>query len=155
MSHHADSGSRTLVVRAQSYFCALPLIHVVETMRALPIEPVAGMPPFVRGVSIVRGQPTPVVDLAVLLGMPPGAAERFVTLRVSERQVALAVTAVLGVRDLNPKTIRDLPPLLQGTSSEMIEAIGTLDQHILVILRTGWELPNEVWQALTAQEVAS
>lgn len=155
MSHHADSGNRTLVVRAEAYFCALPLVHVVETMRALPIEPVADMPPFVRGVSIVRGQPMPVVDLAVLLGMPSGAAERFVTLRVANRQVALAVSGVIGVRDLDLSTLQELPPLLHGASREVIEAIGTLDRQVLVVLRTGWELPDAVWQTLTTQEVAS
>jgi chemotaxis signal transduction protein len=36
-------------------------------MRPLRIEPVGGTPGFVRGVSMIRGAPTPVVDLKALL----------------------------------------------------------------------------------------
>jgi hypothetical protein len=36
-----------------------------------------------------------------------------------------------------------------------VETIGTLDEQLLMILRAGWELPDEVWQALTAEEVVS
>ena len=51
-----------LVVMVGARACAIPLDHVAETMRPLPIEPVAGTPGFVRGVSVIRGAPTPVVD---------------------------------------------------------------------------------------------
>jgi purine-binding chemotaxis protein CheW len=146
---------RNLVVRVQSLVCAVPLLHVVETMRPLAVEPIAGMPAFVRGVSLIRGLPTPVVDLGVVLGALGGVAERLVTLRLGERQVALAVDAVLGVRDLDLSTVQELPPLLRGAQKDIIDAIGMLDDEILMVLRAGWELPDEVWQALAAQERAS
>jgi purine-binding chemotaxis protein CheW len=155
MTRHAASGSRALVVRVQTCVCAVSLMHVVEIMRPLPVEPIAGMPSFVRGVSIIRGVPTPVVDLGVVLGTAGGVAERFVTLRLGDRQVALSVGAVLGVRELDVSKIQELPPLLQGASKDVIEAMGTLDEEILMVLQASWELPDQVWQALTAQEVAS
>jgi purine-binding chemotaxis protein CheW len=147
--------SRTLVVGVQGRLCAVPLTHVIEIMRPLPVEPISAVPSFVKGISIIRGIPTPVVDLGVLLGMPNGVAGRFVTLRVGERQVALSVDSVLGVRELDVSKIGELPPLLQGASKDVIEAMGTLDEQILVVLCAGWELPDEVWQTLTAQEAAS
>jgi purine-binding chemotaxis protein CheW len=155
MIGHAARERRNLVVRVQTRVCAMPLLHVVETMRPLPVESIAGMPPFVRGVSIIRGVPTPVVDLGAVLGAPGGAAERIVTLRLGDRQVALSVDAVLGVRDLDLSAIQELPPLLRGASTDVIEAIGTLDQRFLMVLRAGWELPDEAWQALAAQQLAS
>ena len=147
--------SRTLVVEVQGRLCALPLTHVMEIMRPLPVEPIPAVPSFVRGISLIRGIPTPVVDLGVLLGMPSGIADRFVTLRLGDRQVALSVDSVLGVRELDMSKIRELPLLLQGASKDVIEAMGTLDEQLLVVLCAGWELPDEVWQTLTAQEVAS
>jgi purine-binding chemotaxis protein CheW len=147
--------SRTLVVGVQGRLCAVPLTHVLEIMRPLSVEPISDVPSFVRGISIIRGIPTPVVDLGVLLGLPNGVADRFVTLRVGERQVALSVDSILGVRELDVSKIGELPPLLQGASTDAIEAMGTLDEQLLVVLRAGWELPDEVWQTLTAQEVAS
>jgi purine-binding chemotaxis protein CheW len=139
---------RTLVVGVQTRVCALPLIHVIETMRPLLIEPVAGAPSFVRGVSVIRGVPTPVVDLGTLLGTSGGGGRRFVTLRLGHRQVALSVDTVLGVRELEASTVKELPPLLQGVSQDAIEAIGTLDHQVLIVLSAGWQLPIEVLQAL-------
>jgi len=155
MIDHAIRARRSLVVRVQTRVCAVPLEHVVETMRPLPLESIAGMPAFVRGVSIIRGVPTPIVDLGAVLGAPSNAFERIVTLRLGDRQVALAVNAVLGVRDLDLSAIQELPPLLGGTSTDLLEAIGTLDEQFLMVLRAGWELPDEVWAALAAQELAS
>jgi purine-binding chemotaxis protein CheW len=154
MDHEARA-RRNLVVRVQTRVCALPLTHVVEAMRPLPLESIAGMPSFVRGVSNIRGISTPVVDLGAVLGALGCTAERIVTLRIGDRQVALCVDAVLGVRDLDPSAIQELPPLLRGASTEVIEAIGTLDERFLMVLRTGWELPAHVWQAIAAQQRAS
>jgi purine-binding chemotaxis protein CheW len=155
MTGHAPTASRSLVVRVQSGVCAVPLIHVLETMRPVPIEPIAGVPPFVRGVSIIRGVLTPVVDLGAILGMPDVVAERFVTLRLGDRQVALSVGEVLGVRELQASRIQELPPLLRGASPDVVATLSTLDEEVLTVLQAGWELPDDVWQALAAQEVAS
>jgi purine-binding chemotaxis protein CheW len=147
--------SRALLVRVKGRLCALPLNHVMEIMRPLPVEPIFSVPSFVQGISLIRGIPTPVVDLGALLGMPNAVADRFVTLRVGERQVALSVDYVFGVRELDVSKIGELPPLLHGASKDVVEAMGTLDEQILVVLSAGWELPDEVWQSMTAQEVAS
>ena len=147
--------TRTLVVGVQGRLCAVSLTHVIEIMRPLSVEPISDVPPFVLGISIIRGIPTAVVDLGTLLGMPGGATDRFVTLRVGGRQVAISVDSVLGVRELDLSKLGEVPPLLHGASKNAIEAMGTLDEQLLVVLCAGWELPDEVWQTLTAQEVAS
>ncbi|HEY6252436.1 MAG TPA: chemotaxis protein CheW [Candidatus Angelobacter sp.] len=141
-----------LIVGVDTRACALPLPYVIETMRQLPIEPVAGSPPFVLGVSIIRGAPVPVVDLGVLLGAGTGDASRFVTLRLGDRQVAISVDQVLGVRELETSITQALPPLLQGASHDAIEEIGTLDQQMLVVLRAGWQLPVEALAAIASPE---
>jgi purine-binding chemotaxis protein CheW len=147
---------KALIVGLKGCVCAVPLTHVIETMRPLPVEPISGVPSFVQGISIIRGIPTPVVDLGAVLGTPDEMAERFVTLRIGDKQVALSVNAVLGVLDLDTiMTIQDLPPLLQRASKEVVDTIGTLDEQVLMVLRAGWELPDEVWQALMAQEAVS
>ena len=156
MVERAEGTRKALIVALKSCVCAVPLMHVIETMRPLPVEPISGVPSFVWGVAIIRGIPTPVVDLGAILGAPGERAGRFVTLRVGEKQMALSVNAVLGVRDLDAiMTIRELPSLLQRASNDVVETIGTLDKQVLMVLRASWELPDEVWQALTAQEAVS
>jgi purine-binding chemotaxis protein CheW len=151
MTEQTNSVVKTLVVRAQAYLCALPLHVVTETMRPLPIEPLTGVPPFVRGVSIIRGEPTPVIDLALLLGATRELPWRFVTVRSSGKQVALSVGAVAGIFDLDSKVMDRLPPLLRSASAEFVQSVSILDEQLLFALRSGWELPLEVWQAMTAQ----
>ena len=148
---------KVLILGVQRRMCAVPLTHVIETMRPLPTEAISGVPSFVLGVAIVRGIPTPVVDLGAVLGAPfEQRGERLVTLRAGNRQVALLVSTVLGIRDLDAITAtQELPPLLQGASQDAIETIGTLDERLLEVLREGWKLSEEVWQAITAQEVAT
>lgn len=149
-------GRKALILGVQTRVCAVPLSHVIETMHPLPTEAISGVPSFVRGVAIIRGIPTPVVDLGAVLGASSEhKGERFVTVRAGSRQVALLVSAVLGIRDLDALlTTQELPPLLQGASQTVVERIGTLDERLLEVLQEGWKLSEEVWQAVTAQEVA-
>jgi purine-binding chemotaxis protein CheW len=128
---------------------------VIETMRPLPIEGIAGMPPFVRGLAVIRGAPVPVVDLAVLVGATETrACTRFVLLRLDNRRVALAVSAVVGVRDLGAASLEEMPPVLRGANAEMVEAIGTLDAELLVVLRASRVLPEETSKLLDAREAS-
>jgi len=57
-----------LVCRVVELVCALPLEAVIETMRPLPIDALGAMPPFVLGVSVIRGAPVVVVDAGLLVG---------------------------------------------------------------------------------------
>ncbi len=67
LTDRATEVSSVFVVMVGARACAFRLHHVAETMRPLPFKPVAGTPGFVRGVSVIRGTPTPVVDLKALL----------------------------------------------------------------------------------------
>ena len=147
----ASASAVCLLCRVGSLICALPLQHVSETMRPLAIEPLAGMPSFVLGLSVVRGTPVPVVDAALLLGGAlPSRPGRFVSVRVGARGVVLAVDAVLGVRALARDSLEMVPPLLGDSSSEVVEAMGTLDSDVMLVLRSGRIVPPSAWATLQA-----
>src|SRR6478672_7770726 len=106
------TSTRVLLVAAGTRICALPLGSVVETMRLLPILPAPGAPEAVRGISMLRGAPAPIVDLAALLGDGKDPqAFRVVAVRTGKGQVGLLVRAVLRIAEI--PGVEDLPPLLQ------------------------------------------
>jgi purine-binding chemotaxis protein CheW len=130
----------SLLFRVRARLCALPLAHVVETMRPLPVEPMLRAPPCVRGLAIIRGSPVAVVDVSRLLGddsaadhTPPTA--RFVTVKVGGRAIALAVDEVIGARSLELDSLAELPPLLHDADVDVVSAIGTHDAELLLVLR--------------------
>jgi purine-binding chemotaxis protein CheW len=142
-------GDQVLVVSASALHCALPLDRVIETMRPLPIEAVAGTPGFVLGVAIIRGAPTPVIDLAAMLGATAvPAPQRFVTIESAGRCVALAVAAVVGVRDLGEARPTVCPPLLAGAAGGAVESLGQLDGVLLAVLQRAHLVPLEALAAL-------
>jgi purine-binding chemotaxis protein CheW len=137
-----------LVCRIVTRLCALPLVHVLETMRPLPVEPLATVPMPVRGVAIIRGIPVPVIDLAWMFAGEESTVTRFVVVRVGHRQIALAVDAVVGVRLISTASMHELPPLLHGASRDVIAAMGALDAELLVVLDSTRVLSEAVWRAL-------
>ena len=160
MQHVLSGGaletSPVFVVMVGARACAFPLHHVAETMRPLPIKPVAGTPSFVCGVSLIRGTPTPVVDLKALLENCENSPSygRFVSLKLDDRRVAIGVDSVVGLRHLDSAQLGELPPLLRDVAADLIESFGTRDAQLLLVLRAARIVPDEVWTTLAAAEAA-
>jgi purine-binding chemotaxis protein CheW len=154
----AEGNDRFLLCLIGSRIGALTLKDVRETMRPLPIEPLTGTPPFVLGVAIIRGFPTPVVDASRLLGPSVSASTpiispfraRFVSLKLGERTAALAVDAVLDVRSLAAGILADIPPLLREAGEELVSVIGALDTQLLLVLEAARLVPDSVWSTVKA-----
>jgi purine-binding chemotaxis protein CheW len=141
---------RVVVVQAGAGLCALPIRAVTETMRPAAARPLAGAPPFVAGVAIVRGVPTPVIDLAALLGGAPEAAPgRWVVVRCGARLAALAVRRVAGVASLPAAGTQ--VPLLDGAASGAVASLRALDGELLVVLEESRLVPAEVLRAAAGE----
>jgi purine-binding chemotaxis protein CheW len=155
---HAVSGSSSvyLVCKAREHWCALPLSHVTEIMRPLALEALAGAPRFVVGVAVVRGEPVPVIDCGALLSPADAQVKqraqhrRWASIRCAQRNAVLAFEQILGVRTLAGHGA-DLPPLVSGAAADVIEAITTLDDALLLVLRGAKLVPEAAWSALQAE----
>ena len=156
LSGRASEINQVLVVMVGTRACAFQLRHVAETMRPLPIEPIAGTPGFVCGVSVIRGTPTPVVDLKALLEHSDNRPSfgRFVALRCDARRVVIGVDSVVGLRNLDAAQLGELPPLLRDVTADLIDSFGTLDAQLLLVLHAARIVPDEVWATFAATEVA-
>jgi len=157
----AETSTACLLCNVGSLVCALPVGHVVEVMRPLPIRHLEDVPPFVLGVALVRGAPAPVLDLARLLGVTVPAAlrderagrlARFVTVAAHGhgRRVSLAVDEVRGIRALARAELGELPPLLRAVDARGAGAIGAVDHELLLVLETTRLVPESVWSRVSA-----
>jgi purine-binding chemotaxis protein CheW len=149
-----DQAGAALLCRVGTRVYAIAIEHVIETLRPLALEPVAAAPPFVLGLSRLRGAPVPVVDLARLLGTTgrseAAPAPRFVAIRCGARVAALAVDGVVGVAALPRETTAALPPLLGEATAQVVSAVGTLDESMLLVLKSAHMVPPSVWRTLDA-----
>jgi purine-binding chemotaxis protein CheW len=147
-----ESGtSAQLMCRVGGQVHAIPIGDVIEIMRALPVEPIAGTPAYVRGLCIIRGEPVPVVDSGLLIGGRETQPGRLVAIKAGQRMVALQVEAVLGVRLIDAGTFNELPPLLRDVAAETVAAIGTADAELLLILRAARIVPEALLDSLARQ----
>lgn len=101
-----------LLVRAGEYVCALPLGAVRRVLRALPLYPLPGSAPELKGLAEFAGDPLPVLDLARLARAPQGANPAYPVTVVAwagppeaRELVGLAADAALEVACLPAATV--------------------------------------------------
>jgi purine-binding chemotaxis protein CheW len=140
----------SLVFRAGQLLCALRLDDVIETMRPLVVQPLAGTPPYVSGIGIMRGEPAPVIDVARLLGGRDAQVTRFVAVRTDRGPIALATGPVMGIRPTLSDTDQQNAPLLGAAPARMVAAVGTVDTEPIFQLHSMRLVPDEVWAAAAA-----
>jgi chemotaxis signal transduction protein len=106
------SAGSHLLVQAGEYVCALPLRSVRRVLRALPVHPLPGATAELKGLAEFAGEPLPVLELARLVGAPPGANPSYpVTIIVwvgpedAREAVGLAADAALEVAEVPPASL--------------------------------------------------
>lgn len=134
-----DSRKNFLMVEIGSQRCGLTIESVAEVMRPLPVQRLEQAPPSVIGISLIRGQGVPVIDLSKLLQNEPGPVNRFVAVRIGERLCALAVGKVIGIESVASTEWQELPPLFRDL--EAAQGLSVLDRDLVLLLQTARLLP--------------
>jgi purine-binding chemotaxis protein CheW len=143
---------RMVLFRVGTGMCAMPVQHVIETMRPQPVQALADTPHYIMGVSVIRGAPVPVVDLAALLHGRSEKPARMVTVEAGPHTAALAVGEIAGVVAIPPASLESLSPLL-GEHSGAASSVGVIDTGVLFLLDGARMVPDDVWQALSAESM--
>lgn len=141
-----------LICRTGRRIMALPLASVIETMRPLPVETIAQAPALVRGLSIVRGVPIPIVVAARLFGEQETTGQnRWITIRVGARVIAFEVDHVIGLQRIPKSAGYALPLLMREADADVISAVGALDSELVVFLESTRIMPDAVLDALALE----
>ncbi len=136
--------SQVLIATSGSLTCAVPIAHVVETLRPLPVEPLGRGPDYVLGIAVIRGEPTVVLDMARLFSTEGVVSTRYVVVRCGARKAALAFERVLGIRAIAPQTFGELPPLARSVRADVIQSLGVVDKGLVVVLEAATLYPAEL-----------
>jgi purine-binding chemotaxis protein CheW len=140
--------TQLLIVRAADRLCGLPLTSVVEIMRPLPVQELAGLPAYLCGLAVIRGEPTAVVDVSTLLtGVSDTRVGRFLSMRSTGKPFVLAVEAVLGTGVVDAGTARALPELLEP-ARDLVDSVATLGKELLTVLKSSDGFGDELWAGI-------
>jgi purine-binding chemotaxis protein CheW len=103
--------SRVCIFALSKHLYAVDLQHIREVLPLESVTPVPGMPPVVIGMTNVRGSVVPIVDLRLLLELPPAETGTpfAVVLRHEDYQLAILVDRSPEIMTVLPEQFEPLP----------------------------------------------
>jgi len=120
---------------------AIDVARVREVLEVGQITRVPTAPEYMRGVVNVRGQATPVVDLRLRFGLPPGSDTVHTRIIVMELELDGEATVLGGMADsvhevieLEPANINPPPRIAMRWRTEFIEGMGRRGEDFIIIL---------------------
>ncbi len=115
----------------------IDILTVKEIMRMRQITRMPNSPDFIAGVTNIRGNIIPVVNLRSKMGLPEKEYDkgtRIIVVEVSGTITGFVVDAVTEVLRI-PSNITEAPPkIVAGINSEYIKSVGKLDNRILILI---------------------
>lgn len=130
-------GLRLVCFELRGQELALPIGDVKETLPLQPITSVFLTPACLAGVFSLRGDIVPVIDLAVLLGLPPtiaGDDSRIVVVDHAKGAAGIVVDRLRDLRTIDgdlepppPNLSNELQHLLKGVAATSTGTVRVLD----------------------------
>jgi purine-binding chemotaxis protein CheW len=110
---------------------------VQEVLMAQEVTPVPLAPPHVVGLTNLRGQILPALDLRTRLGIEPRSPEALrsnLVVKTSEGPVSLVVDEIGDVIELPSNAWRDVPETVSPTQRQFVRQIVTLEGRLMLRL---------------------
>ncbi|OZI74656.1 chemotaxis protein CheW [Bordetella genomosp. 12] len=153
-AHHRradDTGSEFLVFTLGSEEYGIDILKVQEIRGydAGAVTRIANVPPFIKGVTNLRGIIVPIVDLRIKFNL--GSVEYneqtvVIILNLDRRVVGIVVDGVSDVLMLSTAQIRPAPEFGATLSTEYLTGLGTLDDRMLILV--------DIERLMTSDEMA-
>ncbi len=131
----AFDGSRAVTFRLDGELYGLPIGRVQEIQQIVELRPIPDDTPGLMGLIDVRGLVVPVLDLRLLVGLPPRPytlETPMVFCVVRGRSVALIVDSVEDVVEIDHDAVQ--PPTGLYSLADKIVGVCRLDRGLLLVL---------------------
>ena len=151
MLHNEDSGEGELIqlvsFKLDNVEYGINIMVVHEILRYPQITKVPNTPDFIKGVINLRGNVIPVVDVRKRFGLNKTKISdltRVVVIEMEEKWIGLLVDNVHQVVRMPASNIDPPASLLEGVSEDFISGIGRLKDRLIIIIRIGPILLDDV-----------
>lgn len=128
----------------EHYGVDIAAVESIIKMQAITIVPHA--PLFVEGVTNLRGNVLPVIDLRKRFGLPLTAANAealIVVVEVNGATVGMVVDGVSEVLTVSPDAIEPPSPIVTTLDTSFIRGIAKADERLVILLDLGKVLTHE------------
>jgi purine-binding chemotaxis protein CheW len=120
----------------EHYGVEIAAVDGIIKMQAITVVPRA--PHFVEGVTNLRGEVLPVIDLRTRFGMAKVEAytsdTRIVVVELSSQKVGMIVDAVTQVLRIQAESIEPPSPIVTTLDSAFIRGIAKVDERLVILL---------------------
>lgn len=126
VSETESSGFEVLEFRLANESFGIESSHVREVYPLKEFTPLPGTPPFVLGITSVRGKIFSIFDLRVFLGMPAqggASTSQVIIVQSGDMEVAIPVNEIVGVCSLRSQEVRPTLPALTGESAAYLQGV--------------------------------
>jgi purine-binding chemotaxis protein CheW len=117
---------RVVCFRLASEIYAVEFTCLSETAQLTALAKIPRVPSWIVGVSNLRGELFPVVDLKLMFNMPDkglSAETKIIILRSADKILGLLTDGITGNTGIDPKLLQPLPVSLQMPGTEYIKGI--------------------------------
>ncbi len=134
---------------SQEYGIDILKVQEIRGYDSQTVTRIANVPPFVKGVTNLRGVIVPIVDLRLKFNMENveyTSQTVVVILNVRSRIVGVVVDGVSDVLILQPSQISAAPQFGSAFSTEYLTGIGTVGERMLILV--------DIEKLMTSEEMA-
>lgn len=148
----ADSDGQEFLVftlAAQEYGIDILKVQEIRGYDSQSVTRIANAPPFVKGVTNLRGIIVPIVDMRIKFNLENVEYNQqtvVVILNLGSRVVGVVVDGVSDVLMLQPAQISAAPQFGTAFSTEYLTGIGTLGERMLILV--------DIEKLMTSEEMA-
>lgn len=156
LTQSADADTQQLFVFElddEEYAVDINQVQEIRKTEENEITPVPNVPPFIRGITNVRGQITPILDLEEKFGLEKRENKYIVIIDIHDTTAGMLVDDVHEVMRVSKNKIKDAPQILEEElNEEYISGVAVLDDRLIIILDLEQGLERE--EAVQVEEIS-
>ncbi len=120
----------------------IPILTVREIMKMPVVTALPQLPPYIKGVTNIRGSIIPIVNLKSLLNAPgdENTSDTVIVIAAGKTAFGIIVDAITGVIKADRSGIEP-PEKFAGSGADHVEGVAKINGKLIVLLDTGKLLP--------------